>query len=157
MNVLGDVLVAVAVLACSVIYGTDVFAAIVLRPALSHLDDRTLTTTMGNVHSYADRRLPAPGVAGLVATASGTVVMALGGHVGAAIAGGLAVGALVAWLSIYGRVSSPINRRLTAAAQDGRTLSDPRSLQQRWDSVINLRSALQMLAVGALCSALILS
>jgi hypothetical protein len=37
----------VALVATAVIHGTDVFAAIVVRAALAHVDDRTLTGAAG--------------------------------------------------------------------------------------------------------------
>ncbi len=43
MTVLAQLLIAAALIATAVIFGTDVFAAIVLRPALACVDDRTLT------------------------------------------------------------------------------------------------------------------
>ena len=55
MNVLAELLIAAALVATAVIYGTDVFAAIVLRPALARVDDRTLTGATGYMHDYADR------------------------------------------------------------------------------------------------------
>ena len=67
MTVLAQLLIAAALVATAVIYGTDVFAAIVLRPALAHVDDRTLTGATGYMHDYADRRLPVPGAIGLAA------------------------------------------------------------------------------------------
>ena len=72
MTVLAQLLIAAALVATAVIYGTDVFAAIVLRPALAHVDDRTLTGATGYMHDYADRRLPVPGAIGLAATVLGT-------------------------------------------------------------------------------------
>ena len=157
MTVLAQLLIAAALVATAVIYGTDVFAAIVLRPALAHVDDRTLTGAAGYMHDYADRRLPVPGAIGLAATVSGTAVAALAGHPGAAAVGGAAVLAMAVWLLIYRSVSAPVNRRLTAAAHDGRIPGDARALQRRWDHVINVRAALQTVAVAALCAALILS
>ena len=59
----------IAVLGSAVVYGTDVFCAMVLRPALAHVDDRTLVAVMGNVHRYGDRRMPVPGVLGIAAAA----------------------------------------------------------------------------------------
>jgi hypothetical protein len=47
MTVLSQLLIAAALVATAVIYATAVFAAIVLRPALSHVDDRTLTGATG--------------------------------------------------------------------------------------------------------------
>ncbi len=45
-----------AVLGTAVVYGTDVFCAIVLRPALTSIDDDELVAVMGSVHRYGDRR-----------------------------------------------------------------------------------------------------
>ena len=47
MTALGQVLIATSVLACEIFYGTDVFSAIVLRPALALVDDQTLVSIMG--------------------------------------------------------------------------------------------------------------
>ena len=56
MTALGQVLIVMSVLACGIIYGTDVFSAIVLRPALALVDDRTLVSAMGRVHDFGDRQ-----------------------------------------------------------------------------------------------------
>jgi hypothetical protein len=47
MRTLIDVLAGLAILANAVIYGTDVFGAIVLRPAIAAVDDRILTQLLG--------------------------------------------------------------------------------------------------------------
>ncbi|WP_330230208.1 hypothetical protein OHA40_30095 [Nocardia sp. NBC_00508] len=57
MTTVHAVLTAVAVLATGVIYGTDAFCALVLRPALTHTDDRALASVSGFVHNYGDDRL----------------------------------------------------------------------------------------------------
>src|SRR5580698_11026911 len=111
----------VAVLGTGVVYGTDVFCAIVQRPALARVDDRALLAVMGNIHRYGDRRMPVPGVLGLVAAAISAVFAATAGRWTQAVAAGVAVGLLIVWLLIYLRVSAPINRRLIAAADQ----SDP--------------------------------
>ena len=67
ITVLAQLLIAAAPVATAVIYGTDVFAAIVLRPALARVDDRTQPDATGYIHDYADRRLPVPGAIGLAA------------------------------------------------------------------------------------------
>ena len=54
MTVLAPLLIVAALVATAVIYGTDVFAAIVLRPALAHVDDRALTAMTGYMNDYAD-------------------------------------------------------------------------------------------------------
>ena len=83
---------------------------------------------MGNVHLYGDRaqwfRVAVSGVALLL---------------------------LVLWLVVYARVSAPVNRQLTAAADAGQLLPEGRALQAKWDRVIGARAMLQGLAVAALC------
>src|ERR1700726_776387 len=88
----------VAVLGTGVVYGTDVFCALVQRPALARIDDRALLAVMGNIHRYGDRRMPVPGVLGLVAAALRAVFAATPGRWTQAIAAGVAVGLLVLWL-----------------------------------------------------------
>jgi hypothetical protein len=72
---------------------------------------------MGRVHGFGDRRLRVPGVAGIGTAIAGTALAAWAGHLGATIAGTIAVAALASWLIIYARISAPINARLTAASQ----------------------------------------
>jgi len=155
VTALGQALTTLSVLAVGIVYGTDVFCAIVLGPALALVDDRTLVSTMGRVHDFGDRRLRVPGIVGIVTAIAATAVAAASGYVGASIAGAIAVVALAVWLVIYGRISAPINARLTGAAQRGETPTDARQLQSRWDSVITARSGLQMLAIVALGTFLI--
>ncbi|MGA8328571.1 MAG: DUF1772 domain-containing protein, partial [Mycobacterium sp.] len=137
------------------VYGTDVFCALVQRPALARVDDRALLAVMGNVHRYGDRRMPVPGVIGLAAAVVSAVIAAASDRWPQAIAAGIAVGLLLVWLGVYQRVSAPINRRLTAASDRAALLVDARALQHHWDRVITLRAVLQGLAVTALCAALL--
>ena len=67
MLVLIETVPGVALLADAVVYGTDVLGASVQRPALSAVDDRVLTRTVGHIHRVADRRLAAFGIGGLIA------------------------------------------------------------------------------------------
>ena len=156
MTTASHVLAGIAVLASACIYGADLFAGLVLRAALSHLDDHTLTTTMGYIHRYGDRRLPAPFLIGLAATILTTATAALDGRTAAAVAGGVAVTAFVAWIGLFFRVSAPINRELITAALAGETPANVRALQQQWDRIIPVRFGLQTIAVAALCTTLAL-
>src|SRR5690349_5521725 len=70
----------IAVLGTAVVYGTDVFCAIVLRPALASVDDGALVAVTGSVHRYGDRRMPVPGVLGVLATAASAVLAAVTAH-----------------------------------------------------------------------------
>ena len=154
MRTIIEILAGVAVLANGVIYGTDVFGAIVQRAAMDAADDRTLTLTMGHIHRIADRRLPPLGISGLLAALATTAVAAAGGHWVSTVAGAVATGALVLFLAIFLTISKPVNDALTAAAVAERVPADARQLQARWDSVINLRVVLQTIALAALCVAL---
>ena len=146
----------IAVLGTAVVYGTDVFCAIVMRPALASVDDDALVAVTGSVHRYGDRRMPVPGVLGFFAAAVSAVLAAVTAHWAQAIAAGAALLVLLVWLVLYTRVSAPINRQLTAAADAGKALPNGRVLQAKWDSIIGARALLQVLALAALCVALMI-
>jgi Domain of unknown function (DUF1772) len=143
-----------AVLGTAVVFGTDVFCAMVQRPALAAVDDRALVAVMGNVHRYGDRRMPVPGVVGLVAAATSAALSALAGKWTEAVPAAVAVALLLLWLVLYARISAPINRQLAAAAHIQNVPSNARALQDDWDRIINARAILQGLAIIALCLSL---
>lgn len=141
-----------AIFGIAVIFGADVLAAVVLRPVYAGVDDRTLVQAVGRGHHFGDRRLPVAGVGGVVFTAMAAVLGFVGGKVvpGALAAGALAL--LLAWLVLFARISKPINRELSAAALADQVPADARTLQQRWESIINLRAVIQGLALLLLCA-----
>jgi hypothetical protein len=145
----------IAVLGTAVVYGTDVFCAIVLRPALASVDDSALVAVMGSVHRYGDRRMPVPGAIGIVATATSAVLATVAANWPQAIAAGAALVLSLVWIGLYTQVSAPINRQLTAAADAALPLPNGRVLQAKWDRIIDARALLQGLAVAALCVALL--
>jgi hypothetical protein len=145
----------IAVLGTAVVYGTDVFCAIVLRPALASVDDSALVAVMGSVHRYGDRRMPVPGAIGIVATATSAVLATVAANWAQAIAAGAALVLSLVWIGLYTQVSAPINRQLTAAADAALPLPNGRVLQAKWDRIIDARALLQGLAVAALCVALL--
>jgi hypothetical protein len=146
----------IGVLSTGVVYGTDVFCALVQRPALARVDDRALTSVMGNVHRYGDRRMPIPGVLGITAAATCAAVAGIAGRWEDAILAITAVGLLLAWIALYLKVSAPINRQFTAAAEVGDVPANARALQRNWDRIITTRAVLQGLAVAALCATLLI-
>ena len=79
----------------------------------------------------------------------------MAGRAVASAAAGAALALLVGWLLLYLRISAPINRALTAAADNHETPTNARALQHDWDRVIVPRAVLQGLAVAALCVSLI--
>ena len=154
MTLLSQLAAIAAIVGTGVVYGTDVFCALVQRPALARVDDATLTAVMGNVHRFADRRMPAPGILGVAAAATAAGLAAAADRT-AASAAAAAFLLLVGWMVLYLRISAPINRTLTAAADAHKTPSNARALQRDWDRVIVPRAVLQGLAVVALCISLI--
>jgi hypothetical protein len=141
----------IAVLGTAVVYGTDVFCAMVQRPALAAIDDGALVAVMGNVHLYGDRRMPLPGVVGLLAAATSAALAAAAGRWDQAVPAATALALLLVWLALYAGISKPINRQLTAAATAGHIPPDARALQGKWDRIINARAIVQGLAVASLC------
>jgi len=154
MRTLIEILAGLAILANAVIYGTDVFGAIVQRPAIAAVDDRTLTQALGHIHRIADRRLKVITISGVIAAVATAALAAATGHWVSTAAGALATLALITFIAIYTRISKPVNTALTAAAVADRVPDNARQLQARWDSVIDGRVALQTLALAALCIAL---
>jgi len=147
MSSLATAAALIAIATAAVIYGTDIFSALVLRPAVVGAADASVADLIGRIHEYGDRRLPVPGAVSIIAAALATAVS---GSTTTHIAGATALAALLAWLAIYLRVSAPINRQLRAAAATHTVPPHTRSLQQRWDSVIWARAALQAVALTGL-------
>jgi predicted lysophospholipase L1 biosynthesis ABC-type transport system permease subunit len=146
----------IAVLGTAIVFGTDAFCAMVLRPALARVDDRCLVAVTGYVHLYGDRRMPVPGVLGIVGASASAALASVAGQWLAAVAAGAAVGVLLIWLVLYVRVSAPINRQLTAAAKAGEVPPNARVLQRNWDRIITARAVLQGVATAAMCVALMI-
>jgi hypothetical protein len=154
MSLLTVIVATVAALCTAVIFGTDVLGALVLRPAFAEIDDRSLVQVVGRTHHFGDRRLPVAGVGSIVAAAAALVIALLAGRPTAGIAAAAGLALLLAWLVLFNRISLPINKIFIAATEGGEPPADPRALQARWDSIINLRAALQGLALIAFCVAI---
>jgi len=155
VTLLAQLAALLAIVSTGVVYGTDAFCALVQRPALARVDDAALTAVMGNVHRYGDRRMPAPGILGLLAAAAASALAAVAGHPAQSVTAGVAALLLIGWVILYLRISAPINRTLTAAANAHTTPANARALQRDWDRIIVPRAVLQGLAVAALGVSLI--
>ena len=141
-----------AIFTAAIIYGTDLFCALIVRPAAAGAADASVADLLGRVHEFGDRRLPMPGVVSIIATA---LAIATSDSAPAHIGGATALAALLVWLAIYLRISAPINKRLRAAAAGHTVPADTRNLQQRWDSVIWARATLQAIALAGLLTIII--
>ncbi|WP_407542521.1 hypothetical protein Q0M94_23305 (plasmid) [Deinococcus radiomollis] len=154
MTMLNGVLVMAGLLSAGVVYGTDLFFAVVGRTALSRTGEAALTETMGRIHEVGDARMPVFGAAALISTLTLIFTTGLGSR--ASLFAGLGLVGLALQLMAYLRVAQPVNRVQTAAARQGTVPPAARALQTRWDSVIGLRSlgmTLGMTGLGlcALC------
>ncbi|GAA5211507.1 DUF1772 domain-containing protein [Microbacterium kyungheense] len=145
-----------AILALAVIYGTDVVAAVVQRPVYAEVDDRSLVQFTGRGHYYGDRRLPIVGIAGTVLTAATAGLSLLWGTTVTGIASVVALLLLLVWLTLFARISAPINKVLTAAALADEVPSNARALQARWESIIPLRAVLLGVTILLLCTTILL-
>ncbi|WP_280385397.1 DUF1772 domain-containing protein [Nocardia wallacei] len=153
---IAQVLAVLAVLGNGIVYGADATASLIMRSSYRHLDDATMTTVAGWGHYYGDRRMPFAGAGGVITAALTIPAAAIAGHAAAAVAAGIAVAALLAWLGFYVRIAKPVNDAQTAAARSGVIPSDARALQEKWDSILGFRVGLQAVAIVTLCITLIL-
>lgn len=146
-----DALLVLAVLSTGVIYGVDVFFAMIGRRALAESSDTAIADVMGRLHQVADARMPIFGVIGLLATIAVAVVSPIGTTTSWLTL--MAIAGVLVQLSLYLIVAKPINTKMTEAAQQKQVLSDIRELQNRWDSVIVARAMAMTLVVGCLIMA----
>ena len=100
MHLAAHVAALIAVASTGVVYGTDVFCAVVQRPALARVDDATLTAIMGNVHRFGDQRLPIPGILGIIAAATACVLATIAARPFASATAGAALALLVGWVLV---------------------------------------------------------
>ena len=146
-----DILAIVAALCTAVIFGTDVLGAVVMRPTFAEVDDRTLVRVIGRSHKYGNTRMPLPGILSVVAAAATAVVGFVAGSVAAGAFAAFGLACLLLWLLLFNRISLPINNVLIAAAEADQVPDNARALQEKWDSIINLRATLQGLALLSFC------
>jgi hypothetical protein len=155
VNLLISATAIVAILGVAIIFGADVLAAVVLRPVYAGVDDRTLVQAVGRGHHFGDRRLPIAGILGVVFTVITALLALVTGRLVAGFLAAAAVLLLVGWLVLFTRIAKPINVRLSAAALADEVPADARALQNRWESIITLRSVIQGTAVLLLCLVLV--
>jgi len=144
-----------AILALAVIYGTDVVSAVVQRPVYAELDDRSLVQVTGRGHYYGDRRLPIVGILGTVLTAATAALTLIWGTPLTGTTAMVALVLLLVWLTLFARISAPINKVLTRAALADEVPANARALQTRWESIIPLRAVLLGVSLLLLCATIL--
>ena len=144
-TVLLHVLNGTAIVATAVVFGTDVFFALVGKKAAAKSKESSIADVMGHFHEVADARMPVIGVTAIVTTLLQAFFMGVQTTPGQLAAVSLA--ALLVHLFIYFTISRPINNIMIEGVKFGRLVSNTRQLQQRWDRVINLRALLLFTAI----------
>jgi hypothetical protein len=150
-----NTLLIVAILSVGVVYGVDVFFAVVARSALAASDDGAIANIMGHIHRIADARMPLFGVLGVLATLAFAIATHLGTR--ASWIALMALAGLLIQLSLYLTVARPVNKKMTEAVELGKVPDNIRELQNRWDSVIVGRALAMTLAMALLVAAGVLS
>jgi len=143
----------VGILSTAVLWGTDMFFLTIGRPALRLAALSAATEVMGFLHMFADARMPIWGVSAILSNIL-LVVFSKNGHrwfyAGSVLA-------LVLFVTVYNRLSKPINRLQTEAARTGRSLANGRELQISWDRSLVIRVPLLAVAMLAQCIVLVAS
>jgi Domain of unknown function (DUF1772) len=151
MSSLPNALLVLAIVAVGVVYGVDVFFAVVGRRALAHSSDPAIAEVMGRFHEVADARMPVFGVSGVLATIAFVIVVGLGTV--PSLLALVALAGLLIQLGLYLAIAKPINAKMTQAIQKGQILAEIRDLQNRWDRVIIARALAMTLAIVCLVTA----
>ncbi|GAA4326891.1 DUF1772 domain-containing protein [Mucilaginibacter gynuensis] len=134
-----------AIVATAVVFGTDVFFAVVGRKAVAKSKDGSIADLIGHFHEIADQRMPVFGVLAIITILMQVVLNGL-----STLHGQFSVLSLIALLThlmIYVKISKPINKIMVEGIKFGRMIGNIRELQQRWDSVIYLRAGVLLIAL----------
>lgn len=151
--IISQVLFVIANLTTGVIYGTDVFHAIVVRKATALSKDNSIADLIGHTHLIADKRMPVFGITGVLCTVLCIILNFK--NVFTLCLSGTALLMLLSHLYLYMTIAKPINKEMSDAAADNIIPANIRALQNRWEGVINYRAVLLTVAMVLLAVAAI--
>jgi hypothetical protein len=138
--VISHALLVIAILTTGVIYGTDMFHALVVRKATGLSRDSSIADLIGHTHLIADKRMPLIGITSVVCTALCIILNISNTYTACLSAAALLM--LLAHLYLYITIAKPVNKEMTDVAIKNMVPVNIRALQNRWESVINYRAAL---------------
>jgi hypothetical protein len=144
-TVLMQVLNGAAIVATAVVFGTDVFFALVGKKAAAKSKDSSIADLTAHFHEVADARMPLIGITAIITTLTQVILAGVQTTYGQLAS--VALAALLAHLAIYFTISKPINNIMVEGVKFGRIVDNIRQLQQRWDKVIALRALLLLIAI----------
>ncbi|MEM6430853.1 MAG: hypothetical protein AAF708_16565 [Deinococcota bacterium] len=139
---------ALALLAVAVVYGTDVFFAVVGRAALANSSDAAVAEVIGNIHAVADVRMPFFAATGLLGSILSLLFVGISQPRSVVMV--LVIVLLLVHMGLYFTQARPINRQFVSAVQCGNVLAEARTLQQTWDQIVVIRAVLLTFAMMGL-------
>jgi hypothetical protein len=137
--IISQTLLIIAILMTGIIYGTDMFHALVVRKATALSKNSSIADLIGHTHLIADKRMPAIGITSVTATAISVMLNLENAYTAALL--GTALLMLLAHLYLYMTIAKPVNKEMSDAAVKNIVPGNIRALQIRWESVINYRAA----------------
>lgn len=137
--IISQILLVIANLAVGIIYGTDMFHAIVVRKATALSKNSSIADLIGHTHLVADKRMPGIGITGVLCSA--LCIILNFNHVYTACFSGAALLMLLSHLYLYTTIATPINKEMSDAAVNNIVPANIRGLQTRWENAINYRAA----------------
>ncbi len=135
----------VAIICTAVVFGTDVFFALIGKESAIRSKESSIADIFGHFHELADVRMPFFGATALLTTLAQVIFYGI--H---SIPGKLSIAALfgmVSQLLIYILISKPVNVIMVDSVKYGRVLNNIRELQERWDKVILWRAVSLLVAI----------
>ena len=135
----------IAIICTAVVFGTDVFFALIGKKSAIKSKDSSIADVFGHFHEVADIRMPFFGATAILATIIQIIIYGI--H---SISGKLSMAALMGMISqllIYLLISKPVNVIMVDSVKYGRVLNNVRGLQERWDKVIFWRAISLFLAI----------
>ncbi|MEO6685319.1 MAG: hypothetical protein ABIN24_05115 [Dyadobacter sp.] len=138
--IISHILLIIAILTTGILYGTDVFHALIVRKATALSKNGSIADLVGHTHLIADKRMPAIGITSILTTVVSLILNSK--NVGMVTLLGAALLMLLSHLYLYMTIAKPLNKEMSDAAVKDIVPDQIRALQIEWESVINYRAAL---------------
>lgn len=141
---MNNLLLIIAILSTGIVYGTDVFFALIVKQAVKKSTDHSIADLIGHIHLIADKRMPFIGITSILSTIAFICFNGPGWLPLTALL------SLLTHLALYLFIAKPVNAQMSAVASQKVQLPNIRLLQQKWDRIIALRAILLTIAMTAL-------
>jgi hypothetical protein len=153
ITIISQALLVIAILTAGVIYGTDMFHALVVRKATALSKDGSIADLIGHTHLIADKRMPVIRITSVASTALCFILNFKNAYAICLL--GAALLMLLSHLYLYMTIAKPVNKEMSDAAVSDIAPANIRALQSRWEGVINYRAAFLTAAMLLLTAAMI--